>query len=239
MPLWMRHALARKQPGSVVVKVPHNRPAEWVDCAKQRHIFRKSESKQQFLWKTHGCVEGAQHFKVCTPAALTDASRLLCPFCAPISGAWQAAGRAEAAAAEQQFMQLLEGMGESEEWCWQVAHPCWRGAIDFYSLRRQTFVQIDDSYHFSNACNNDAAWRDLLFNVAAYRAGLPVARVHAGDLSSPAVVMAAIEKASQRKGIVFTVKYGLRGYAHVEALCMALGMNGISACDEHLNMVVR
>jgi hypothetical protein len=136
-------------------------------------------------------------------------------------------------------MQLLVGQGEAEQWCWQVVHPCWHGAIDFYGLQRRVFAQIDDNYHFINNCVNDAAFRDLGFNYAAYWSGIPVVRVHVDDLRSPAVVMAAIKTASERGDVVFTSSYRLRGFAHVQQLCVALGMTRIADVDMHGNMLIR
>lgn len=141
--------------------------------------------------------------------------------------------------AEHAFMQLLVREGEAPQWCWQVVHRCWHGAIDFYSLERRVHAQVDDNYHFINDCMNDAAFRDLRFNVAAYMAAIPVVRVHVDDLRSPAVVMAAIKTASERGGVVFTSSFGLRGYAHVERLLAELGMSSIAAIDMHGNMLIR
>jgi hypothetical protein len=235
----MRKAIVHKQPGGVVVKKPYNIPAVWVGSDNEDHPLRKSESKQQFLWENVGCCHGTQHFKWCTPAALTDISKLLCHICGRLTGAWQAAGRADVPPAEHAFMQLLVGKGESEQWCWQVVHPCWKGAIDFYSLQRRVYAQIDDNYHFINNCVNDAAFKDLRFNYAAYWAGIPVVRVHVDDLRRPDLVMAAIKTASECGGVVFTSSFRLRGFAHVQRLCVALGRTHIAAVDVHGNVLIR
>jgi hypothetical protein len=163
-----------------------------------------------------------QHFKLCTPSALDGEESLLCCVCGNVTGTWAAAGRAKLPPAELQFILLMVQQGRSEEWCWQVKLQGWDGCFDFYDFKRDVYVQIDDWYHFKNACNNDAFWRDLRCNAqfaAARSSSGGLVHVHHADLAQPDIVMAAIESASHNKCVVFTASYNTIGCPHVTALC--------------------
>lgn len=224
VPCWMSDALAQHQPRCLQVKRPCNRPATWVGYNGREQPLRRSEERQQFLWNATGCQPGVQHFKLCTPAALDDEGSLLCCICGNMTGAWAAAGRRQLPPAELQFIQLVVQQGQSEEWCWQVKLRGWAGCFDFYDFKLDVYVQVDDWYHFSNACRNDAFVRDLRCNAqfADARSSCGgLVRVHHADLAQPDIVMAAIAYASQHNCIVFTASYNTNGCPHVTALFAA------------------
>lgn len=238
VPVWMRNAAKCEQVQGLQVLVPANRPATWKDASGGMHRFKKSEKRQRFKFMAQCCMQGKQHFKLSTPAALTDPTKLLCCFCANMTGAWTASNRHALPPAELSFIQLLWQQQQSEDWCFQVQLPGWRGRCDFYNWQRDVYLQVDDWYHFSNDCNNDAFSRDLHCNIVARSGSLPLVRVHHADLRRPDVVLAAVEYASQNKGVVFTASYVLDGRAHVNALWLAVHGSTAPRADAFGNLLV-
>lgn len=235
---WVREAVVHQQPNGVVVKVPSNRPAVWIDAAGGVHYLRKSESKQQFYWVLNGCCEGVQHYRLCTPDALKQPCQLLRPFCATVTGVWPSLGRRALPDAEQQFVVLLVRLQQSEEWCCQVKHKCCWGPFDFYNWQRDVYVQIDDDYHFRRGSIDKTFARHLVCNVAAVSHKIGLVRLHVGDLHRADTVLAAIHTASQHKCVVFSATYSSRGVQHVYALCAALGLQGLPTADIYGNIQI-
>lgn len=135
-------------------------------------------------------------------------------------------------------MQLVMQQQQSEEWCWQVRRPGWRGAFDIYSYKRDVFVQIDDKYHFYNDCKNDAFVRDLACNKYALASKIKLVRVHYADLVKPDITMAAIEYATDNVGVVFSASYKPCGIAHVQQLRPFVRAAAVTRLDAFGNELV-
>jgi hypothetical protein len=234
----MRKALAAHQLGGIRVKKPHNRAVTWVDRAGNEYKLLKSEKKQQFMWCTTECRDKVQHFKLCTPDAVRKPVALMCCFCTYESGAWEAAGRPVIPPAEWKFMQLVAQQQQSQEWCWQVHLTDCHGRIDFYNWKRDVYLQVDDSYHFRDGCKNKAFERDFKCSKVCCERRLALVRAHHADLAAPDIVMAAVEYASQHKGVVFTASYELSGKPHIEKLCAGVGAAAATAADAFGNQLV-
>lgn len=231
----MREALAGAPVFEVRVQVPHNRAATWEDAAGTVRQLRKSESQQQFLFKHIGCGGGVQHFKLCTPAALSGPEDLLCCFCAYMSTAWKAAGKRVLPHGELQFMALLQQQLQSGFWCFQARQQWWGGCLDFFNYDTRVAVQVDDFAHFKYSDYEDVFVRDLCCNHAACAVGARLVRVHVADVRDADVVMAAVKMASQQPGVVFTASYGGNGAAHMCALRHALGSSTGTQVDAFNN----
>lgn len=198
----------------------------------------RSESTQQFMWRATGCQAHTQHYKVCTPGALRDAGTLLCCFCTYACGAWKAAGRPAIPPAEWKFIQLVEQQQQSSEWCWQVPLPGRQGRIDFYNWKRDVYLQVDDSYHFSNGCDNDAFMLDSECNEVCCRRRIALVRAHPTDFAVPDITMAAIEYASQHNSVVFTASYDPFGLPRIDELCDAVKAAAAPRSDAFGNKLV-
>lgn len=230
--------MAAQQLKGIVVKKPSNRPVTWVDKDGKQHVLLRSEAKQQFLWKATGCKDGEQHYKCCTPDALRDPRTLFCCFCNYESGAWRAAGRKDIPPAEWEFMKLVDKQKQSGEWCWQVHFDNRHGRIDFYNWKRDLWVQVDDSYHFSKGCDNDVFLPDFEYNKVCCERRLALVRAHAADLAVQDIVMAAIEYASQHDSVVFTASYEPSGMPHIDKLCAAKKPAAVPRSDAFGNRLV-
>lgn len=239
LPRWMQLALAPQRVQRIRVKRPAKRAVKWVGSNGKEHKLNKSESRQQFMWKATGCIGVLQHYRLCTPDALRKEVSLLCCFCGIKSGAWRAAGRAAPPPAEAKFMLLLMDQQQSDEWCWQYHLQGREGRLDFYSWKRDVYVQIDDEYHFSNGCKNDAFIADKECNAHFYNVRLALVRVHHADLDRPAIVMAAIESALQHKCVVFTASYDRSGMPHVDAFCHEVQAAAQPSRDTSGNLIVK
>lgn len=217
----MRKALKGTQALNPGLKMPHNRPVTFIDADGNTVELSPSEEQHRLLFKLTGCADGLQHYKHCTPHALTAASDLWCPFCMYGEHAWKAAGKALIAAGEVSFMHLLQQQGCSAEWCHQVRHWFWPGCIDFFNWDLGVYVQIDGASHWYGMCWDSQIGvldRDLRCNLRAFWAGVGFVRVHEADLSSPDTVMAAIHTAANDCAVVFTASYHHIGWAHVSWL---------------------
>lgn len=238
LPIWFRKAVTKTPRFGVRVEVPHNRPATWKDADGTVRRLCKTESKQQFMFKQVGCGGGLQHFKLCTPAAVTSPNSLLCCFCAYMSDAWTAAGKRSLPRGELQFMALLLQQQQSCSWCFQVQQHWWGGCLDFFNYETRVAVQVDDFAHFQYSDYQDVFERDFCCNHAACAAGARLVRVHVADLHNADVVMAAIALASQHTGVVFTASYCGNGAPHVYALRSALGSSSGVDVDAFNNVRV-
>ncbi len=235
---WQREALAPHQLKGIVVKRPSNRPVMWAGQDGVEQKLLRSEDKQQFLWCATGCAAGKQHYKCCTPDALRDPRTLLCCFCTYESGAWVAAGRKAPPPAEWEFMKLVDQQQQSTEWCWQVHIKGRHGRVDFYNWKSDLYLQVDDSYHFSNNCQNDVFMSDFECNEVCCRRRLALVRAHAADFELRDITLAAIETALQHNTVVFTASYKLNGMPHIDKLRAAVGPAAVYRSDPFGNKLV-
>ena len=230
--------MAPYQLRGIQVKRPSNRAVTWTGKDGMERALLRSEDEQQFMWLAIGCPAHMQHYKVCTPDALRHPGKLLCCFCTYASGVWKAAGRPDIPRAEWRFMQLVDQQQQSSEWCWQVHLPGRHGRIDFYNWKRDAYLQVDDSYHFSNGCDNEAFTPDFECNELCFRRRIALVRAHAADFAVPDITMAAIEYALQNKSVVFTASYGPIGQPHVDELCGAVTPAAVPRSDAFGNKLV-
>lgn len=187
----------------------------------------RSQQQHKLFFKLTGCCSHQQHYRYCTPQAVTSISDLCCPFCMYDIDMWAAAGKALITSHELDFMKLLHAGQQSEGWCHQVRLKFWRGCIDFYNWRERVCVQVDGTCHWFGMMNSDKEQvrrRDLSCNLLAWEAGVGLVRVHQDDLHQPQVVLAAIANAAVECCIVFTASYGLNGSLQMQDFCKAVQM---------------
>ena len=176
----------------------------------ERRYVRKSEQHYKLFFKLRGCCSGQQHYRHCTPRAITKESDLWCPFCMYCAWQWTAVGKALITRNELQLMSLLRACGYSEKWCHQVRHDIWCGCFDFWNWCENVYVQVDGVCHWRGMHTNSSdsmARRDLSCNFAAFHAHVGLVRVHESDLQQPQTIMAAMAAAATEQCVVFTSTY--------------------------------
>lgn len=135
----------------------------------------------KLYWGLQHCKAGLQHFRFCTPHALSKPLSLNCFFCNYDEAECVAAGRQKPAVSELWLMHELMGAGLSTDWCWQVALPWWPAAADFLHLSQKAVMQVDGAGHFKDLFDTTCRTTletDMRFCVAAVAAGTSVIRIH-------------------------------------------------------------
>lgn len=160
--------------------LPGNRAVKALQEGSKLNISKSCIGVQLF-WALRGCRPGLQHYRFCTPHALSKPLSLDCFFCNCDEAACAAAKRQMPAESEQWLMQKLQAAGVCTEWCWQVQLSWWGAAFDFMHISQRAVMQSDGSSHFTDMYGVACRARletDMRFCVAAVIALISVIRVH-------------------------------------------------------------
>ncbi len=181
------------------------------DAGGKLRVLGCNDSKQRVVVRLN-CGDGAehQHYDRCTPKALKGHRDLLCPFHFGNRPEWYSSNRRPIPQAELRWMKVVQKTAGGEDWCHQVRSSFHRGDFDFYNWRRDTYLQIDEARHWKGmtaTCNTKQSDQDFACNLAAYKAGAAVVRVHTADIVDPISVYAAMEAARFHSSVVLTASY--------------------------------
>lgn len=174
-----------------------------------------SMGRHKLLFKLVGCERGHQHYRLCTPKTVTEASDLWCPFHAYNQECWQQAGKRVLPDCELWFMALLVYLQIDTQFCLQTMAPFWHQPLDFFNVQLGYFVQIDGRCHWvgmMQLSRDQVLDRDMKQNRAVLEAAAAMARIHERDLACADTVYAALAAAALDYSIVLSPSYAAELY---------------------------
>ena len=161
--------------------LPGNKAVKQLPDGTQLKISNNTVGVQLF-WGLQGCGAGLQHYRFCTPHALSKPLSLNCFFCNFDASKCVAESRQLPAESELWLMRELMKARISTQWCWQVVPTSyWAAAADFMHLGQKAVMQADGSGHFKDMFDTSCITKletDMSFCVKAVTAGMSVIRVH-------------------------------------------------------------